>query len=372
MTTDEYWESRTELERKRTDRTISSLMKKMNTLYTGATNKIEKEIESFYARYADETGMTISDVRKRLTEPELRRFKVELKEYYDNLSKYSKYKKGLSLYKNQLDELSARAYISRLEDLKTQIRYHAIKLGLDELGVMDKAFEDLYWDTFDHQHFNIDKTLGFCNGYTGLNTKIVDKAISKTWLGENYSDRVWKNKAKLISAIETEFMQGLATGKGVKDIAEEVASSCNVQYKNALRLVTTESGHIANEATFDSYEEHKVERYMYRADLSEKTCPICGSLDGQVFRLSEKEEGINYPEMHPNCRCTTVPDYDEDELSDMLKSTRLAKDTEGKWFDVPDDMTYKEWYQNIYGKEFEPKTKAYRDWYDKFTQKGFV
>lgn len=349
MTSDKYWKLRTELERNRTDRTIATLMKRMNVLYTGATQRIEKEIQSFYAKYADETGMTISDVRKRLTEPELRRFKTEMKTYYDELSKYSKYKSGLAVYKNQLDELSARAYISRLEDLKTQIRYHAIKLGLDELGVIDKAFRDLYWDTFDHQYFNVDKTLGFCNGYTGLNTKIVDKALSKTWLGENYSDRVWKNKAKLITSIETSFMQGLATGKGVKDIAEEVASNCGVQYKSALRLVTTESGHIANEATFDSYQEHKIEKYKYIADLSEKTCPICGSLDGQVFKLSEKQEGINYPEMHPNCRCTTVAEYDEDELSDMLETTRIAKGSDGKWFDVPDDMTYTEWHKMIYG-----------------------
>lgn len=349
MASDEYWEKRTAIERKRTDRTIATLTARMNTLYVGVTQKIDKEIESFFARYAEKTGMTMSDARKRLTDPELRRFKVEVQEYYNEINKYKKYKYGLSVYKKELDDLSARAYISRLEDLKTQIKYHAVKLGLNELGAMDKAFQDLYWDTFDHQYFNVDKDLGFCNGYAGLNTKIVDKALSKTWLGDNYSNRVWKNKARLISAIETKFMQGLAMGKGVKDIAEDVSKECGVEYKSALRLVTTESGHIANEATFDSYREHGVERYKYVADLSEKTCPICGSLDGQVFKNSEMQEGVNYPEMHPNCRCTTVADYDKDELSDMLETTRIAKDKDGKWFDVPDDMTYKQWHEMIYG-----------------------
>lgn len=366
MTSDEYWNQRTEIERRRTDKTIETLMKKMNNLYTGATQKIEKEIESFYARYAEEEGMTLSDAKKRLTEPELRRFKVEMKEYYDEVNKYKQYKKGLSVYKKELDNLSGRAYISRLEDLKIQLKHQAIKLGLSELGDMDNAFQDLYQDTFDHQYFNVDKTLGFCNGYTGLNTKIIDKALSKTWLGENYSDRVWKNKARLLSSIETTFMQGLAMGKGVKDIAKQVANDCNVAYKSALRLVTTESGHIANEATFDSYKEHGVEQYRYVASPDERTCPICGTLDGEVFKMSEKEEGINHPEMHPNCRCTTVAFYDKDELSDMLKTTRIAKDEEGKWFDIPSDMTYKEWYKKIYGVEFEPKSKAYREWYEKF------
>lgn len=351
MSSDAYWSERTELERKRTDNTISTLMKRMNTLYTGTTQRIEKEIESFYARYADKTGMTISDVKKRLTDPELRRFKTEVREYYDEVNKYKKYKYGLIVYKKELDELSARAYISRLEDLKTQIKYYVMKLGLSELTEMDKALSDLYKDTFDHQYFNVDKSLGFSNGYAGLNTKIIDKALSKTWLGENYSDRIWKNKAKLLSSIETKFMQGVAMGKGVKDIAKEVSSDCNVSYNSALRLVTTESGHIANEATFDSYQEHGVDKYQYVADLSEKTCPICGTLDGQVFKMSEMEEGINYPEMHPNCRCTTIAYYEPDELSDMLQTSRIAKDEEGKWFDVPSSMTYAQWYDKIYGRK---------------------
>ena len=358
MNSKKYWEDRMALEKVRTDNTIQSLAHKMNNLYISATNKIDKEIESFFARYAEDNFITLSQAKKRLTVPELRRFKVEIKEYYDTLSKYKGSKYALTMFKKELDYLSGRAYISRLEDLKIQLKYHTMKLGADESDVMTDSFYNLYKDTFDHQYFNVDKTLGFCNGYTGLNTKIIDKAISKPWLGENYNDRIWKNKAKLVESMNTTFLRGLALGKGVKDIAREVASDCNVEYKHALRLVTTESGHIANEATFDSYQEHGIEQYQYVADLSERTCPICGSLDGEIFKLSEKEEGINYPEMHPNCRCTTVAYYEPDELSDMLSTTRIAKDAEGNWFDVPDDMTYKEWYKMIYGEEFDASKKS--------------
>ena len=34
-------------------------------------------------------------------------------------------------------------------------------------------------------------------------------------------------------------------------------------------------------------------------------CEICQALNGQAFKLSEAEAGVNLPPIHPNCKCTT-------------------------------------------------------------------
>jgi SPP1 gp7 family putative phage head morphogenesis protein len=44
------------------------------------------------------------------------------------------------------------------------------------------------------------------------------------------------------------------------------------------------------------------------------TCELCQPMDGKVFKLSERMVGVTAPPIHPNCRCATVPWYDDTDL----------------------------------------------------------
>lgn len=63
---------------------------------------------------------------------------------------------------------------------------------------------------------------------------------------------------------------------------------------------------ISVEQNFNSYVNAEIEEYQFLATLDECTCPICGNLDGMIFKVSERKIGINYPPMHKGCRCTTI------------------------------------------------------------------
>ncbi|RMC60547.1 minor capsid protein [Lactobacillus sp. ESL0259] len=55
------------------------------------------------------------------------------------------------------------------------------------------------------------------------------------------------------------------------------------------------------------YLDEKIKQYFFLATLDIKTCSICGNLDGKIFDIKDKKTGINYPLIHPGCRCTTTP-----------------------------------------------------------------
>ena len=57
--------------------------------------------------------------------------------------------------------------------------------------------------------------------------------------------------------------------------------------------------------------------------------------------MGKEITGENMPPFHCFCRCTDVPYYDDDDLSDGM---RVGRDYEtGEDIEVPADMTYKEW-----------------------------
>ena len=83
-----------------------------------------------------------------------------------------------------------------------------------------------------------------------------------------------------------------------------------------------------------------VKRYRFRATLDERTCPVCGRLDGTIHNLSDEEVGNNSPPIHNNCRCT-VSIVVSDEV--RKKAQRIARDKQGRNIHVPATMTYEEW-----------------------------
>lgn len=112
-------------------------------------------------------------------------------------------------------------------------------------------------------------------------------------------------------------------------------------------MIVTEMGHITEQATADFYEDSNIEQYQYLAtlEIETHTCEVCAHLDERIFYVKDRREGLNYPMIHPYCRCTTVP-YMKD-LPDI--ETRWSRDPEtgkGKFVKVdngPKRLTFREW-----------------------------
>ena len=355
MNSKDYWRIRTENKLSMGDKSIAILESECKRLYEMSFNNINKEIEAFYGRYAGMNGLSISDVQKRLNPNELKSAKIEIANYYNLVDKLAKDNSGkinvelLRKYKDKIRLQSAKAYMSRLEGLKASLEYNLVHLGFRQEIKFNDELSKLCKKIHSYSSFDIDRARGFSVGYDQISDKKIEYLVNERWLGENYSDRIWKDKNKLLQNIENTFLQGVARGQNPSVMAKEIAKNYKTSFYNAERLCITESAHITESATMESYKEHGVDEIQFVATLDERTCPICGELDNSHFPRKEAIEAVNYPPMHPNCRCTTVAYFEPDEIDKMFEeSKRIAReDGVGGWYEVPSTMSYKEWLQTM-------------------------
>lgn len=319
--------------------------------YEKAALAVQKEIEVFYQRFALNNSISLSEARKLLTSKELKEFKWSVEDYI----KYGKQNALDQSWMKELENASLRYRISRLESLQLQMRQQVEALAASRSAGMKTLLGDTYSESYYRSIYEVQKGFGVGSTFAQLDQKAVDSVLSKPWSldGRNFSEKIWGDRSTLFSQLQTKLSQSFARGdspdRAIKDIQErfKVAKSASA------RLVMTESAYFANEGRAATYSELDVEQYEYLATLELHTCELCGEMDGRVFELSEKETGVNFPVLHPWCRCTTVPYFEDNETE------RFARDIDGKTYKVDGSTTYEQWRKDLnekYSEETVNKT----------------
>jgi SPP1 gp7 family putative phage head morphogenesis protein len=119
--------------------------------------------------------------------------------------------------------------------------------------------------------------------------------------------------------------QALAGGTGMK--------LANNQVRTIVRTSVNQVQTMANQAVYSANQDI-TKKYEYVATLDARTTALCGSLDGRKFKYGEGPE----PPQHFNCRSTTVPIIDDDDLRRRFPDTRPSE--VGR---VPQDLSYPDW-----------------------------
>lgn len=343
--TSAYWKDRFEALEDASNKYGVDAYRRIEPAFDKAQRQIEKEIESWYGRFAKNNEMTIQDARKLLTSSELKELKWDVQEYI----KYGRENDLNEMWVKELENASAKYHISRLEALKLRTQ-HAMEAAFgNELDEVDAMARKVYTENYYHSIFEVQK--GFNVGWNigQVDERKLEKLISKPWTTDNktFKDRIWTSKNQMVSELHQQLTRTCLLGKAPDEAIEALSKYVDKDIKNkkhaAGRLVMTEQAYFHSVSQKEAFEELDVEEFEIVATLDSHTSAICQDMDGKHFPMKEYQPGATAPPFHVFCRSVTVP-YFDDEFS---LGERAARDENGKTYYVPSDMTYKEWKKSL-------------------------
>lgn len=321
MNNKEYWEKRQLAREELSFNKGSQAYEEYVKILKESKKEIDDKIAQLYGRYQGELkkfGIDKIQAGALLRGTEYKKWRYDIVKYVKEIERLKKTNpvefRKLSV---ELETLAYRSRISRLDSLKAGIDYELIQAGEKINNKVTDTLTEVYNDTYT----SLTEDLNFKKGVISSST--VKMALKQEWSGANYSSRIWSNTDNLAKAIKNELIIGLNKGINYRTMSQNIAKKFETSYKNAERLVRTETNHIQNQATLMGYKDAGVVKYQFLAVMDSRTSHTCANLNDEVFKTEDATEGENYPPMHPNCRSTTVPyeyaDIESDPVNETLK-----------------------------------------------------
>lgn len=337
----QYWLDRRKDDLKNQLSVAEEIIKQLSEYFKVSLEEIKKEISYFFQLYATENKLEYNEAVKKLSGEELYNYAIE----YDKLMK--KENAGLPTADIDWKNIAIKSKITRLDKLALNISKILYDLYLQQEKSITTLLQKSYIEQYYKSIYDIQTFKGYYNDlFTKPSKRLITQIIKHPWSGTNYSDNIWKNKAKLEQVLKDKLVKMINQGKPLEEISKELGDIMNVPYNNAKSLVNTEHAYICEKATMDSYNDLEVDKYEFLATLDTRTSKTCKGLDGKIFETSKAYVGTNYPPMHVNCRSTTIPVIDDYETEDE----RIAKDKENNNI-IIGKITYKEWYKKYIEEE---------------------
>ena len=330
----DYWRKRQEAMYKAGEMQVNQYFKRLEKAFNQTKRELQKTIEAFYFRYAEENGLSFAAAQKRLNAEELGELNDFIALAMDNIGKYNQ----------QVNNMSLKARVTRYQALEMQVDAILRQLyAIDYQAESEKTMQEVYEDTYYRTWYSIDQYHGFHQAFAQVEPRTVEKLLEYPFNGAAFSSRLWRQKDHLQTQLTEAVTTMLIQGRHPSTLTKEFAKKMQSKKFDAYRLLHTESSFLMSEATHAGYKEDGVEKYEILATLDSKTCEICGELDGNVYEVGKEITGVNMPPFHLLCRCTDVPHYADTPTKGMV---RVARDPEtGKTYMVPADMTYKQWHE---------------------------
>ena len=320
-TNSEYWKKREQENLRKNLKSEAEYAKEIQQTYKFAMDQIQKEIDSFYAKYADKEGITIAQAKKRAS-------KLDMEEYSRKAKKYVKEKNFSKQANEEMKLYNLTMKVNRLELLKASIGLELVS-AFDELQQFyEQKLTDRTMDEFTRQ-------AGILGSTVPDNAAVLAATIvNASFHNAKYSERIWMHQDLLRNELGKLLTRGMVQGKNPRVLARGLRKTFDVSIYNSERLMRTELARVQTEAQLQSYKENGFEEYEYMACHNRDVCANCKALDGKIFKIDDGMPGENAPPMHPSCHCATTAHMDLNAYE--------------KWLDGYSEhgMSFKEWQEN--------------------------
>lgn len=296
---DSYWHSRQTLADAAMEKDERALSLRVHNAYESELRCLNREIASYYQRYGEDNVIayrrlmeTMDPVDRDLLIRDCDKF---LRQHPDMQSIVDVRK---SIYQ-----------LNRLEGLQASARVHFYNVTFEVSGYVDKH---LLKQSLRGAN-TAAEAMGFGRAFYSMDSDAVRRFVDTVWTGNtSYSQRIWDNTETLASYVAQDMSKALARGDSYQRIAKALEKRfVDVPQSSLMRLVYTEGTYVSRMAQVEELKREGFDSYTMQAVHDGKACEQCHGVEGKTFRFEDMQVGVNFPPLHPYCRCQIAPAVDD-------------------------------------------------------------
>lgn len=265
--------------------------KRIESIFNNAFFNVENEINRLYMSYAKTEGISLKEAKKRASEMDVKRFQDMAKKAVENKDFSAKANYWLKIY-------NLKMRVSRYELMKASISLEIQNMYTDSVDHIQDVLEEEILNEIENQ-------AGILAPSFEMTKDDIEKIINMDFQGKNFSKRVWDKRDGYYRIAEKEIFKSLSNifvhKMGYQKEMSRLSNTFKASKSQVLRLLKTEVSRANSQARDKMYKENGFTHYRYVCEPG--ACPICKPMDNKVFKLEDREIGVNAAPMHPNCRC---------------------------------------------------------------------
>lgn len=296
-----YWDRRRADLLRQMEADEAALQGRLAKVYERHAAELSREIAAYYQRYGEANVIEYRTLLQTLPDEDVRLLIERMDEF---ARKYPQYAHLMpvreSIYR-----------LDMLEGLQESIRMRQFEIGAIEQEELEAHFRRQAMRAANLAA----EQMGFGKSFYSINDAIVTATVGAAWAKSGaFSDAIWGNRAKLAAYLNDDFAKGVARGMSYEKLVKQLLERFNrVSRSDAKRLVFTEGTFLFNEA---QAQVHQRDFECYRVVCADsRACPVCLDIQREQLerpvRYEDRAPGVNYPPLHPWCRCSAVPVVDD-------------------------------------------------------------
>lgn len=302
-----YWRNRLKEEEEKAKQRDFDRQLELERIYQTANDNIERDVRTFFDRYASRKGISPAQARRRADVTDLNILSNKAEQYVAD--------KDFSDEANMmLRNYNLKGRVTREELLK-----HRVGMAMHELGYNEEQYMKSVYNDEIHRQMEINAGIWEMTVPEVDTLKaMTETIINKPFFGDTWSNRIWKRQDVVAKYMNDNISKAIIQGKNATTLVNELRSLTGRSSREAKRLLVTETARMQSETQRELMQHNGYETYEYIAEST--ACEICAELDGEIFGVEEMETGVNSAPMHPFCRCATAPsaEFERSQLERML------------------------------------------------------
>lgn len=311
-----YWQRRQNMADAAMERDERALSKRVEQAYTRELKGLEREIASYYQRYGEDNVIAYRRLMETM-DP------VDCDLLIRDCDKF------LATHPDMQSIVDVRKSIyqlNRLEGLQASARLHLYQATGD---VVKRVDNHIMRQSLRGAN-TAAEAMGFGKSFYNMDSGAVRRFVDTVWTGSaSYSQRIWDNTETLASYVAQDMSKALARGDSYQRIAKALEKRfVDVPQSSLMRLVYTEGTYVSRMAQVEELKREGFDSYTMQAVHDGRTCEQCHGVEGKTFRFEDMQVGVNFPPLHPYCRCQIAPAVDDWDAWQARQLDKMPKQAE--------------------------------------------